>query len=41
MTLLLVIGIIVLIIGGYVWQTNKGSQGDPKARFQGGKRSLR
>ena len=35
MILLLVIGIIVLIIGGYVWQTNKGSQGDPKARFQG------
>jgi regulator of protease activity HflC (stomatin/prohibitin superfamily) len=32
---LLVIGIIVLIIGGYVWQTNKGSQGDPKARLQG------
>ena len=35
MILLLVIGIIVLIIGSYVWQTNKGSQGDPKARFQG------
>ena len=35
MTLLLVIGIIVIIIGGYVWQTNKGSQGDPKARLQG------
>jgi regulator of protease activity HflC (stomatin/prohibitin superfamily) len=35
MTLLLVIGIIVLIIGGYAWQTNKGSQGDPKARLQG------
>ena len=35
MTLLLVIGIIVLIIGGYVRQTNKGSQGDPKARLQG------
>ena len=35
MILLLIIGIIVLIIGGYVWQTNKGSQGDPKARFQG------
>lgn len=32
---LLVIGIIVLIIGGYAWQTNKGRQGDPKARFQG------
>jgi len=35
MILLLIIGIIVLIIGGYVWQTNKGSQGDPKARLQG------
>jgi len=35
MVLPLVIGIIVLIIGGYAWQTNKGSQGDPKARFQG------
>jgi len=32
---LLIIGIIVLIIGGYVWQTNKGSRGDPKARLQG------
>ncbi len=32
---LLFIGIIVLIIGGYMWQTNKGGQGDPKARFQG------
>ncbi len=29
------IGIIALIIGGYTWQTNKGSQGDPKARLQG------
>ena len=35
MVLLLVIGIIVLIIGGYAWQTNKGSQGEPKIRFQG------
>jgi len=35
MAFLLVIGIIALIIGGYVWQTNKGRQGDPKARFQG------
>ncbi len=35
MVLLLVIGIIALIIGSYTWQTNKGSQGDPKARFQG------
>ncbi len=35
MVSLLVLGIIVLVIGGYMWQTNKGSQGDPKARFQG------
>lgn len=35
MILLLVIGIIGIIFGGYVWQTNKGSQGDPKARLQG------
>ncbi len=35
MTLLLIIGIIGLIIGVYVWQTNKGSQGDPKAQLQG------
>ncbi len=35
MILLFIIGIIVLIIGGYVWQTNKGSQGDPKVRLQG------
>ncbi len=35
MVLLLVIGIIALIIGGYTWQTNKGSQGNPKTRFQG------
>ncbi len=35
MTALLIFGIIALIIGGYVWQTNKGSQGDPKARSQG------
>jgi len=35
MVSLLVLGIVALIIGGYVWQTNKGSQGDPKARFQG------
>jgi len=36
MTTLLVLGIIVLIIGVYVWQTNKGSQGDPKNRLGGG-----
>ena len=35
MIFLLIIGIIVLIIGVYVWQTNKGSQGDPKVRLQG------
>lgn len=35
MILLLIIGIIALIMGGYAWQTNKGSQGDPKARLQG------
>jgi len=35
MTTLLVLGIIVLIIGFYVWQTNKGSQGDPKNRLGG------
>jgi len=33
--LLLVIGIIVLIIGVYSRQTNKGSQGDPKGRLVG------
>ena len=32
---LLVIGIIALIVGGYAWQTSRGSQGDPKIRFQG------
>ncbi len=30
---LLFLGIIVLVIGFYVSQTNKGSQGDPKARL--------
>ncbi len=35
MILLLIIGILALIIGGYFWQTNQGSQGDPKARLQG------
>ncbi len=35
MTLLLCIGIIVFIIGDYTSQTNTGSHGDPKARFQG------
>ncbi len=32
---LLFLGVIALVIGGYVWQTNKGSQGDPKAQLQG------
>ncbi len=36
MVSLLMLGVVVLIVGGYVWQTNKDSQGDPKARFQGG-----
>ncbi len=35
MTGLFIIGIIALIVGGYVWQTGGGSQGDPKIRFQG------
>ena len=35
MVSLLVFGIIVLIVGASVWQTNKGSQGDPKARLGG------
>ncbi len=40
MTSLLVFGIIVLIFGAYVWQTNKGSQGDPKARLGGSTGSI-
>jgi regulator of protease activity HflC (stomatin/prohibitin superfamily) len=32
---LVIFGIIALVIGGYVWQTNKGNQGDPKVRLQG------
>jgi len=35
MAILLVIGIGALIIGLYVFQTNKGSQGDPKNRLAG------
>jgi regulator of protease activity HflC (stomatin/prohibitin superfamily) len=35
MVSLLALGIIVLIFGFYVWQTNKGSQHDPKARLMG------
>ncbi len=35
MIILLVIGIGALVIGLYVFQTNKGSQGDPKNRLAG------
>ncbi len=35
MVSLLVLGIIVLIIGLYVFQTNKGGKGDPKTRLAG------
>jgi len=35
MVILLVIGIGALVIGLYVFQTNKGSQGDPKNRLAG------
>ncbi len=35
MVSLLIFGIIVLIIGAYASQTNKGSKGDPKARLGG------
>lgn len=35
MIIVLVIGIIILIIGVYIWQSNKGSQGDPKDRLGG------
>ncbi len=35
MAILLVIGIGALVIGLYVFQTNKGSQGDPKNRLAG------
>ncbi len=36
MILLLIIGIIVLIVGLYIFQTNKKGQGDPKDRLGGG-----
>ncbi len=36
MILLLIIGIIVLIIGLYIWQTNKGERGVSRDRFRGG-----
>lgn len=36
MVSLLIFSIIIFIIGAYVWQTNKGSQGDPKTRLGGG-----
>ncbi len=32
---LLVIGIIALVVGFFVWQTNKGNKGDPNARRWG------
>ena len=35
MALLLIIGIIVLVIGFYSRQTNKGSQANPQARLVG------
>ncbi len=35
MIALLGIGVIALVVGVYVWQTNKGSQGDPNARRWG------
>ncbi|MFC1941937.1 prohibitin family protein [Chloroflexota bacterium] len=35
MVSLLVFGIFVFLVGAYVWQTNKGTQGDPKARLGG------
>ncbi|MFC1873908.1 prohibitin family protein [Chloroflexota bacterium] len=37
---LLIFGIIIFIIGGYIWQTNKGTQGDPKTRLGGGAGSI-
>ena len=40
MVSLLIFGIIILIIAAYVWQTNKGSQGDPKARLGGSMGSI-
>jgi len=36
MVVLLVFGILVTIVGGYIWQTNKGDKGDPKSRLGGG-----
>ncbi len=35
MVVLLIMGIISLIIGAYILQTNKAGQGDPKGRFAG------
>ncbi|MEE8470195.1 MAG: prohibitin family protein [Dehalococcoidia bacterium] len=32
---LLILGIMVLISGGYFWQTNRGGQGDPKIGLGG------
>jgi len=36
MVLLLVVGIIAIVSGLYMRETNKGGRGDPKVRFQGG-----
>ncbi len=35
MTALLVIGVIALVVGSFVWLTNRGSKGDPNARRWG------
>jgi len=35
MTALLVFGVIALVVGSFVWLTNRGSQGDPNARQWG------
>ena len=35
MTALLVFGVIALIVGSFIWLTNRGSQGDPNARRWG------
>ena len=35
MIILLIVGIIVLCIGFYTMQTNKGGRGDPRTRFTG------
>ena len=35
MSALFVIGVIVLVVGSFVWLTNRGSQGDPNTRRLG------